>query len=40
MLLEGRAEIERTVRELRESGVAATARDARRRVEELSLIHI
>ena len=39
MLLEGRAEIERTVRELRESGVAATARDARRRVEELAATH-
>ncbi|HEV7705535.1 MAG TPA: endonuclease MutS2 [Gemmatimonadaceae bacterium] len=39
MLLEGRAEIERTVRELRESGVATTARDARRRVEELAATH-
>ena len=39
MLLEGRAEIERTVRELRETGAAATARDARRRVEELAATH-
>ncbi|MDB4911966.1 MAG: mismatch repair protein, partial [Gemmatimonadetes bacterium] len=41
MLLEGRAEIERTVRELREQGAAATstARDARRRVEELAATH-
>jgi DNA mismatch repair protein MutS2 len=39
MLLEGRAEIERTVRELRETGAAATARDARRRVEELAASH-
>jgi DNA mismatch repair protein MutS2 len=39
MLLEGRAEIERTVRELRETGVVATARDARRRVEELAATH-
>ncbi|MDQ2766386.1 MAG: Smr/MutS family protein [Gemmatimonadota bacterium] len=39
MLLEGRAEIERTVRELREHGAAATARDARRRVEELAATH-
>jgi DNA mismatch repair protein MutS2 len=39
MLLEGRAEIERTVRELREQGAASTARDARRRVEELAATH-
>jgi DNA mismatch repair protein MutS2 len=39
LLLEGRAEIERTVRELREQGAASTARDARRRVEELAAIH-
>ena len=39
MLLEGRAEIERTVRELREQGALATARDARRRVEELAATH-
>jgi DNA mismatch repair protein MutS2 len=39
MLLEGRAEIERTVRELRETGAVATARDARRRVEELAATH-
>ncbi|HMI58552.1 MAG TPA: endonuclease MutS2 [Gemmatimonadaceae bacterium] len=39
MLLEGRAEIERTVRELRETGAVATARDARRRVEELAASH-
>ena len=39
LLLEGRAEIERTVRELREQGMASTARDARRRVEELAAAH-
>lgn len=39
LLLEGRAEIERTVRELREQGAASTARDARRRVEELAATH-
>ena len=39
MLLEGRAEIERAVRELREQGAAATAREARRRVEELAAEH-
>ena len=39
LLLEGRAEIERTVRELREQGSASTARDARRRVEELAAAH-
>lgn len=39
LLLEGRAEIERTVRELREQGAASTARDARRRVEELAASH-
>jgi DNA mismatch repair protein MutS2 len=39
LLLEGRSEIERTVRELREQGAASTARDARRRVEELAAIH-
>ena len=39
MLLEGRAEIERTVRELRQQGAVATARDARRRVEELAATH-
>jgi DNA mismatch repair protein MutS2 len=39
LLLEGRAEIERTVSELREQGAASTARDARRRVEELAAIH-
>src|SRR5512140_2663053 len=39
LLLEGRAEIERTVRELREQGAASTAREARRRVEELAATH-
>jgi DNA mismatch repair protein MutS2 len=39
MLLEGRAEIESAVRELREQGTAATAREARRRVEELAGAH-
>ena len=39
LLLEGRGEIERTVRELREQGAASTARDARRRVEELAATH-
>ncbi|HLB09860.1 MAG TPA: hypothetical protein VK617_10015, partial [Gemmatimonadaceae bacterium] len=37
MLLEGRAEIERTVRELREQGAVATARDARRRTRPRSI---
>ncbi|HEY2898316.1 MAG TPA: endonuclease MutS2 [Gemmatimonadaceae bacterium] len=39
LLLEGRGEIERTVRELREQGAASTAREARRRVEELAAAH-
>ena len=39
LLLEGRAEIERAVRELREQGAASSARDARRRVEELATAH-
>jgi DNA mismatch repair protein MutS2 len=39
LLLDGRAEIERAVRELREQGTAATAREARRRVEELAASH-
>ncbi len=36
LLLEGRAEIERAVRELREQGTAESAREARRRIEELA----
>src|SRR6185437_15497260 len=39
LLLEGRGEIERAVRELREQGTAATAREARRRIEELAALH-